>query len=55
MISPGLHFLTLRLKTAPIISFFLNFELGNVYTLKWNRQDENLEDSMTVQAGYFNF
>jgi hypothetical protein len=46
----GLHFLTLRYKNAPNISFFLLFEYNDVYCLKWNQQKEDLEDEFMRQV-----
>ncbi|KAI6176358.1 AAR2 splicing factor-like protein [Aphelenchoides bicaudatus] len=50
MISPGLHFLTIRYKNAPNISFFLTFEYNDVYCLKWNQQNEDLEEEFKRQS-----
>jgi hypothetical protein len=52
MIAPGLHFFTIKYKTAPNISFFLWFEFGNVYSLKWNQEMEDLEDIFKCRVGF---
>lgn len=53
MISPGLHFFTIKYKNAPNISFFLWFDFGSVYSLKWDQQMEDLEDVFKCQVSFF--
>ncbi|CAD5218550.1 unnamed protein product [Bursaphelenchus okinawaensis] len=46
MIPPGLHYITVKYKEAPTISFFVWMDLGTVYAPKWNLANEDFEDSL---------
>lgn len=46
MIPPGLHYFTVKYKDAPTISFFAWFDFGSVFAPKWNKTNEDFEDSL---------
>ncbi|CAD5230298.1 unnamed protein product [Bursaphelenchus xylophilus] len=46
MIPPGLHYITVKYKEAPTISFFIWVGFGTVYAPKWNTANEDFEDSL---------